>query len=179
MYKQTHNYDWSTRACLISRPDKRSLMVCSLVCLHAFFQLQIRKFHIINDFEQFFTFFTISTLIFLKNNKVWNIQTSYCASFFVSGVFQNFEVNFWPLLKAEKVRPPNRIWRKNLFLQNFIFYHPYERCKLLASRITQNSVHCYTLSYIWLVTKKRETIKQFLYQTKLRGNRYSRLLLRT
>ena len=41
--------------------------------------------------------------------------------FFVSGVFQNFDVDFWPLLKAEKVLAP-----KQFFLQNFIFFHPFE-----------------------------------------------------
>jgi hypothetical protein len=46
--------------------------------------------------------------------------------FFVSGFIQNFDVDFWPLLKAEKVHPPKQFWRKKNFLQNFIFYHPYE-----------------------------------------------------
>jgi hypothetical protein len=31
---------------------------------------------------------------------------SYCASF--SGVFQKIYVDFWPLLKAEKVLPPEQ-----------------------------------------------------------------------
>ena len=44
--------------------------------------------------------------------------------------------------------PPKRFWRKNYFLKNFILYHPYERFKLWARRITENSAHCYTFSLI-------------------------------
>ena len=51
-----------------------------------------------------------------ENNKSLEHLNVLLRIFFVSGVFQNFDVDFWPLLKAEKV----------LFLQNFIFYHPYE-----------------------------------------------------
>ena len=50
---------------------------------------------------------------------------SYCASFCLS-VFQNIDVDFWPLLKTEKVLAPKQFWQKIFFLQNFIFYHPYE-----------------------------------------------------
>jgi hypothetical protein len=46
--------------------------------------------------------------------------------FYVSGVFKNFDVDFWPLLKVEKVLPPKQFWREIFFLHNFIFYHPYE-----------------------------------------------------
>jgi hypothetical protein len=46
--------------------------------------------------------------------------------FFVPGVFQNFDVDFWPLLKAEKVLAPKQFWREIFFLQNFIFFHPFE-----------------------------------------------------
>ena len=46
--------------------------------------------------------------------------------FFVSGVFQNFDVDFWPLLKAEKVLPRSNFGGKKKFLHNSIFYHPYE-----------------------------------------------------
>ena len=45
--------------------------------------------------------------------------------FFVSGVFLNFDVDFWPLLKAEKVLAPKQFWPKK-FLQNFIFFLPFE-----------------------------------------------------
>ena len=30
------------------------------------------------------------------------------------------------LLKAEKMLPPSRFWRVIFFLQNLIFFHPYE-----------------------------------------------------
>ena len=30
------------------------------------------------------------------------------------------------VLKAEKVLAPKQFWREKNFLQNFIFYHPYE-----------------------------------------------------
>ena len=65
--------------------------------------LQIRNFHITNDFEKVFTFFTMSTLIFfLKNNRSFEHLSVLSLIFFVSGVFQHFEVDFWPLVKAEK-----------------------------------------------------------------------------
>ena len=44
----------------------------------------------------------------------------------VSGIFQNFDVDFWPLLKAEKVLPRSNFGGKKIFLQNFIFFHPFE-----------------------------------------------------
>ena len=81
----------------------------------------------------------------MKNNISLEHSNVLLRIFFVSGVFQNFEVDFWPLLMAEKVLPPNRFWREFFFPKNFIFYLPYKRYKLLASRITENSAHCYTL----------------------------------
>ena len=45
--------------------------------------------------------------------------------FFVSGVFKNFEVDFWPLLMAEKV-PRSNFGGKKIFLKIFIFFHPFE-----------------------------------------------------
>ena len=55
--------------------------------------------------------------------------------FFVSGVFQNFEVYFWSFTKDGKIASPEQILAgKFFFLKNFIFYHPYERYKLLANR---------------------------------------------
>ena len=47
------------------------------------------------------------------------------AHLFVSSVFQNFDVDFWPLLKAEKVLPPKLFWQIK-FSSKFYFYHPYE-----------------------------------------------------
>ena len=84
--------------------------------------LQIRNFHIINDFEQFFT---MSTLIFLKNNKSFEHLNVLLCILFVPGVFQNFDVDFWSLLKAEKVLALKQFWR-NFFFFNFIFFHPFE-----------------------------------------------------
>ena len=46
--------------------------------------------------------------------------------FFVSGVFQKIYVDFWHLLKAEKVHAPKQFWQEKKFSQNFFFYHPYE-----------------------------------------------------
>ena len=65
--------------------------------------------------------------------------------FFVSGFFQNFDVDFWSLLKAEKVLPPSRFWQKIFLSSKFNFLSSIWIHKLLASRITQNISHCYTL----------------------------------
>ena len=72
----------------------------------------------------------MSTLIFLKNNKSLEHLNVLLRIFFVSGVFQNLDVDFWPLLKAEKVLAPKQFWQKKKFLQNFIFYHSYESINL-------------------------------------------------
>ena len=53
---------------------------------------------------------------------------------FVSGVFQDFDVDFWPLLKAEKVLPTKQFWRKLFFLK-ILFLSSISIYKLLASRI--------------------------------------------
>ena len=81
----------------------------------------MRNFHIINDFEQFFMFFTMSTLTFLKNKKSLEHFNVLLRIFFVSGVFQHFDVDFWPLLKAEKVLAPKQFWRKIFFSLKFYF----------------------------------------------------------
>ena len=65
-------------------------------------------------------------LILKKNNKSLEHLNILLHIFLVSSVFQNFEVDFWPLLKAEKVLPPSRFWRENFISLNLIFYHPYE-----------------------------------------------------
>ena len=63
----------------------------------------------------------------MKNNKSLEQLNVLLRIFFVSGVFQNFDVDFWPLLKAEKVLAPKQFWReKKNFLKNFIFFHPFE-----------------------------------------------------
>ena len=65
--------------------------------------------------------------------------------FFVSSVFQRFHVDFWLLLKAKKVLPPSRFWQENCFSLKFYFLSSIWIYKLLASRITENRSHCYTL----------------------------------
>jgi hypothetical protein len=47
----------------------------------------------------------------------------------VFDVFQSFDVDFWPLLKTEKVLPPSRFGGKFYFLPSILIY------KLLFSRI--------------------------------------------
>ena len=54
--------------------------------------------------------------------------------FFVSGDFQNFDVDFWPeqFTKDGKNTLPQQILeRKLFFLKIFIFYHPYESIIIL------------------------------------------------
>ena len=68
--------------------------------------------------------------------------------FFVSGVFQKFYVDFWPLLKAEKVLPPKQFWQKKKYFLSFIWIY-----KLSASRITENSSHCYPLTLSTFINK--------------------------
>ena len=47
--------------------------------------------------------------------------------FFISEVFQNFDFDVWPLLKAEKVLPLKQFCRENFFLKIlFSINHPYE-----------------------------------------------------
>ena len=77
---------------------------------------------------------------FLSSTNIYNISMERLPQqqhlndllriFFVSGVFQNFDVDFWPLLNAEKVIIPSRFWREIFFLENFIIYHPYESINL-------------------------------------------------
>ena len=61
------------------------------------------------------------TLIFLKNNKSLEHLNILLRIFFVTGVFQNFDVDFWPLLKAEKVLAPKQFWRDKKFSSKFYF----------------------------------------------------------
>ena len=84
--------------------------------------------------------------IFLKNNKSLEHLNVLLRIFFASGVFQNFDVHFWPLLKAEKVLAPKQFWRENFFSSKFYFLSSIWIYKLSASRITENSSHCYTLT---------------------------------
>ena len=83
----------------------------------------------------------------MKNNKSLEHLNVLLRIFFVSGVFQNFDVDFWPLLKEEKVLAPKQFCRKKNFSSKFYFLSSILIYKLSASRITENSSHCYTLSY--------------------------------
>ena len=74
-------------------------------------------------------------LIFFKNKKKSEHLNLLWRIFFTSGVFQNFEVDFWPLLKAEKVRSRSRFWRENFFSLKFYFLSSIWTYKLLFSRI--------------------------------------------
>ena len=62
----------------------------------------------------------------MKNNKSLEHLNVLLRIFFVSGVFLNWDVDFWPLLKAKKVLAPKQFWKKKNFLQNFIFLRPFE-----------------------------------------------------
>ena len=66
-------------------------------------------------------FFTMLTLIFLKNNISLEHLNLLLRIFFVSGVFQNFDVYFWPLLKAEKLLPRSNFTGFLFFSFNIIF----------------------------------------------------------
>ena len=73
--------------------------------------LEIRNFpHKLNNqrFEHFFLAFHHVNLNCLKNNKSLEHLNVLLRIFFVSNVFQNFNVDFWPLLKTEKVLPPKQ-----------------------------------------------------------------------
>ena len=83
--------------------------------------LEMRNFqHKLNN-QRFWTVFYQVNLFFFKNNKSLEHLNVLLRIFFVSGVFQNFEVDFWPLLNA-----PKQFWREKIFLQNFLFFNPYE-----------------------------------------------------
>ena len=61
--------------------------------------------------------------------------------------FQNFDVDFWPLLYlAEKVDPLKQFWQIKFFSLQFYFLSSIWIYKLSASRITENSSHCYPLT---------------------------------
>ena len=61
-------------------------------------------------------FFTI-----LKNSKSLEHLNILLCIIFVSVVFQNFDVDFWPLLKKEKVLPPKQFWQKKKFFFKILF----------------------------------------------------------
>ena len=87
----------------------------------------------------------------MKNNKSLEHLNVLLRIFFVSGVFQNYEVDFWPLLKVEKVLAPKQFWRENFFSSKFYFLSSIRIYKLSASRIPsfkEKVVHCYTLTII-------------------------------
>ena len=99
----------------------------------------------------------------MKNNKSLEHLNVLLRIFFVSGVFQNFDVDYWPLLKAEKVLARKQFWRKFFFLSKFSFLLSIWIYKLSASRITQNSSHCYILNHNLGVPFQK--IINYLYQS--------------
>ena len=68
--------------------------------------------------------------------------------FFVSGVFENFDVHFWTLLKAKKARSWSSFWQE---FKRFHFISLIWIDKLLLCWINQNTSHCYTLTYMYIV----------------------------
>ena len=54
---------------------------------------------------------------------------SYCTSFLFQ-VFKNFDVDFWLLLKAEKVLALSNFGGEKNLLQNFLFFYPFESINL-------------------------------------------------
>ena len=55
----------------------------------------------------------------ILNNKSLEHFNVLLRIFFAKDVFQNFDVDFWLLLKAEKVLPPKRFLREKKFSFNF------------------------------------------------------------
>ena len=88
--------------------------------------------------QRFWTFFYVFhhvNLFFFKNNKNLEHLNVLLRIFFVSGVFQNFDVDFWPLLKAEKVLAPKQFWRGKKSYSKFYFLSSIWIYKLSVSRI--------------------------------------------
>ena len=71
----------------------------------------------------------------MKNNISLEHLNVLLRIFFVLGVFKNFDVDFWPVLKAEKVLARRNFVGKFFFLQNFIFYHPFESINFQPARL--------------------------------------------
>ena len=60
-------------------------------------------------------------LIFLKNTKSLKHLKVALRIFCVSGIFQNFDVDFWPSLKAEKSTSPEAILARKKNSSKFYF----------------------------------------------------------
>ena len=91
----------------------------------------------------------MSTSIFLKNNRSLEHLNVLLHIFFVLGVFKNFDGDFWPLLKAEKVLAPKQFWRGKKISSKFYFYHPYESINFQPAgflHLKKKVVHCYPLT---------------------------------
>ena len=110
--------------------NSTSELICHCQDLKKYLHLNLKESAILTRNLIFIIFsflqFLSSKFIFFKLNKIWNIKMSYGKSFLVLVFFKNFDVDFWSLLKTEKVFSPSRFWQENSFLQNFIFYHPDE-----------------------------------------------------
>ena len=92
------------------------------LALKVFFLFFSFDFVEIAHLQQFFTFFTMLTLIFLKNNKCLEHLNVLLRIFFVSGIFQSLEVDFWPLLKEEKSASPKPILAVTFFLFKILLF---------------------------------------------------------
>ena len=99
------------------------------------------------------------TWIYFKNNKSLENLKVLSRIIFVSGVFQNFDADFWPLLKAEKVLAPKQFWWNKNFSSKFYFLSSIWTYKLSASWITENSSHCYPLSFKSISKDLKQIIK--------------------
>ena len=87
----------------------------------------------------------------MKNNKSLEHLNVLLRIFFFSGVFQNFDVDFRPILKAEKI-------------QNFIFFHPFESINFQPAGLLKIALKCLIFFYF----KNREKIFRnnvFIYYT--------------
>ena len=72
--------------------------------------------------------------LFFFNNKSFEHLSILLRIFFVSGDFQNFDVDFWPVQfskDGKNTSPLQILERKLFFLKNSIFYHPYESIIIL------------------------------------------------
>ena len=66
------------------------------------------------------------TWIFWKITKVWNIYTSYCASFLFQVFFKILMLIFGLYKRRKKCLPRSNFCGKFFFLKNFIFFYPFE-----------------------------------------------------
>ena len=94
-------------------------------------------------------FFVRCRRTYILNNKSLEHLNILLCIFFVSSVFQNFDVDVWPLLKADKVLPQQRLWqKKNFFKILFSIIHIFIQKDSL--HLKNKVVHCYSLIYTYM-----------------------------